>query len=351
MIEFFIWFGFLLLIAALIALDLGVFHRHAHVIRIREALAWTALWIFAALIFNVAVYFMYEHGWMEWSGSPTKYPGFEAAIQFLTGYLVEKSLSVDNIFVIAVIFAFFGVPAALQHRVLFWGIIGAVVLRGIMIAAGTALIHYLDWVTYVFGALLLFSAYKMAFLDEKSVSPERNRLVRLARRFFPTVTYFEGERFFVHHEGRRAITPLFLALIVVESSDVMFAVDSIPAVLAITRDPFIVFTSNVFAILGLRSLYFAVAALLGVFKHLKTSLVLLLGYIGVKMILAHHVAIPSGVSLAIITTILLSGIVASWIATRRCGKLGPSHIAPTGAENAHEAYEPAGSSAEEIHTP
>jgi len=343
-IELLIWCAFVLVVGGLIALDLGVFHRQAHFIRIREALAWSALWIAAALVFNVVVYYLYEYRWMQWDGHPPSHAGLEAAIQFLTGYLVEKSLSVDNIFVIAVIFAFFRVPPAYQHRVLFWGIFGAVVLRGIMIATGTALIHYLDWVTYIFGALLLYSAYKMAFLSEENVSPENNRLVRVVRRFYPVVTTFEGCRFFVIHNGRRAMTPLFLALLVVETSDVMFAVDSIPAVLAITQDPFIVFTSNVFAILGLRSLYFAVVGLMELFEHMKTSLVLLLTYIGVKMLLVHYVPIPTRVSLAIIGIILLGGIVASLIATHRRKRTqhggGATHAAATSGfheePNAHD---------------
>ncbi|GIW95409.1 MAG: membrane protein [Pirellulaceae bacterium] len=313
MIEILIWAGFFVLILFFIALDLGVFHRRPHAIRIREALGWTVLWIVAALVFNVAVYFFYEHHWMVWGESPPPDAGWEAAIQFFTAYLVEKSLSVDNIFVIAVIFAFFRVPAALQHRVLFWGILGAVVLRGIMIAAGTVMIHYLDWVTYIFGALLLYSAYRMAFMGDEDVDPSKNRLVRLARRFFPVVTEFQGQRFFVKRDGRWAMTPLFLALLVVESSDVMFAVDSIPAVLAVTRDPFIVFTSNVFAILGLRSLYFAVAGLMELFEHLRASLVVLLAYIGVKMLLAHHFPIPNYISLLVIGSILGVGVVASII--------------------------------------
>ncbi len=323
MIETLIWSGFFLLIVLFVALDLGVFHRHPHAIRIREAIGWSVVWIVAALLFNIAVYFIYEHHWMVWGASPREDAGMEAAVQFFTGYIVEKSLSLDNIFVIAMIFTFFRVPASLQHRVLFWGILGAVVMRGLMIAAGTALIHYLDWVTYVFGALLLYSAYRMAFLVEADVDPAKNRLVRLTRRFFPVVAEFEGQRFFVKRDGRWAMTPLFLALLVVESSDVMFAVDSIPAVLAITRDPFIVFTSNVFAMLGLRALYFAVAGLMELFEHLRTSLVVLLAYMGVKMLVSHHFPIPNRVSLVIIASILAVGIVASLVSSGRSKTKSP----------------------------
>ncbi|MBM3999229.1 MAG: TerC family protein [Planctomycetes bacterium] len=312
--TFLIWMAFLLLVSSLVALDLGVFHRRAHVVRIREALGWTAVWVTVALMFNVGVYFLYENGLM---GAGKEHPagaGKAAAIEFFTGYLVEESLSVDNIFVIAVIFAYFRIPIALQHRVLFWGILGAVVLRVTMILLGTALIARFEWIMYVFGVMLLYSAYKMLSLGDEPIDPEKNILTRITRRFIPVTTRIESERFFVRDErGALSATPLFLALLVVESSDVMFAVDSIPAVFAVTQDPFIVFTSNVFAIMGLRSLYFAVAGMMNLFHYLKTSLVVLLAFIGVKMLLTHHVEIPNPVSLAIIATILAIGVGASLI--------------------------------------
>ncbi len=311
--TFLIWIAFIVLVGGLVALDLGVFHRRAHVIRIREALAWTAMWVAVAMVFNVGVYFMYEYGWMGVSSTDAAGDGKEAALDFFTGYLVEKSLSVDNIFVIAVIFAYFNIATALQHRVLFWGILGAVVLRFVMILLGTTLIERFEWVTYVFGVMLLFSAYKMMSFGDQPLDPSNNPLIRLTRRFFPVTTAMDGQRFFIRDNGKLAATPVFLALLVVESSDVMFAVDSIPAVFAVTHDPFIVFTSNVFAILGLRSLYFAVAGMMDMFHHLKTSLVVLLAYIGIKMLLAHVFPIPNGISLAVIGGILSAGIVSSLV--------------------------------------
>lgn len=311
-----VWLAFIMMIVAFLALDLGVFHRRAHEISIREALAWTVFWIVLAILFNGFVYLLYDHHWLDFGTSlRQELSGGEAALKFFTGYLVEKSLSVDNIFVIAMIFAYFGIPLAFQHRVLFWGIFGALVLRGAMIAAGTALIARFSWTVYFFGALLLVTAAKLLVTRHDNLEPERNLLVRWARRMFPVSDGFDESRFFTRVDGKRAITPLLLALIVVESSDVIFAVDSIPAIFAITRDPFIVFTSNVFAILGMRSLYFAVAGLIARFRFLKMSLVFLLSFIGVKMILAHHHPIPTAVSLAVIVGILTVGILASVFAS------------------------------------
>ncbi len=311
------WIGFVVLVLGMLALDLGVFNRKPHVIGVREALGWTAVWVAAALIFNVALYFLYEHHLLG-IGTSFGHPvgGKQASLEFFTGYVVEKSLSLDNIFVIALIFAYFMVPGMYQHRVLFWGVLGALVLRGAMIAAGTALIHRFDWIVYVFGGLLIFTAAKMLMAGEQEIEPRRNPLVRLARRLYPVSADFEGHRFFTRVGGRRAITPLFLVLLLVESTDVLFAVDSIPAIFAVTRDPFIVFTSNVFAILGLRSLYFALAGVLDRFRYLKISLVFLLAYVGVKMILSHHYPIPTPVSLAVICGILAVGVLASVIAAR-----------------------------------
>ena len=313
-----IWVGFVVLVLAMLAFDLGILNRKAHVIHVREALAWTALWVALALVFNVLVYYLYEYHWLG-IGLEIGHElgGRTAALQFFTGYLVEKSLSLDNIFVIALIFTYFSVPLMYQHRVLFWGILGALVMRGIMIAAGTVLIHRFDWIAYVFGGLLIATAVKMLVARHDNLQPDRNPLVRLARRFYPVTPGFEGPRFFARLGGRRAITPLFLVLLVVETSDVLFAVDSIPAIFAVTRDPFLVFTSNVFAILGLRSLYFALAAVLDKFRYLKMSLVFVLAYVGVKMILAHHHPIPTWVSLAVITGILLVGILASIVGAKR----------------------------------
>jgi len=317
-----IWIGFLLFVAVMVLLDLGVFHRKAHAMSIPEALAWTAVWVVLALAFNVLVYFLYEQNWGRGSVVSTEHlSGQQGAVQFFTGYVLEKSLSIDNIFVIAMIFASLRVPLAEQHRVLYWGILGAVVLRGVMIAIGAALIEQIEWIVYVFGALLLLSAVKMLIVRHDNIDPNRNLAVRLTKRVFPVSDHFDGSHFFTSIGGRRAVTPLFMALVLVESSDVMFAVDSIPAIFAVTRDPFLVFTSNVFAILGLRSLYFALAGLMERFRYLKMSLVFVLAYVGVKMMLSHHHPIPNAVSLAIIGGILGVGLVASLFSGRDTAKL------------------------------
>ncbi len=309
-----LWIGFLAFVLLMLALDLGVFHRRGHVVGVSEAAIWTTVWAALAVLFSVVVHYLYQHqvfGIGEEYGD--RVSGGQAALEFFTGYVIEKSLSLDNIFVIALIFSYFGVRAEHQHRVLFWGILGAVVLRGLMIAAGTALIQRFSWITYVFGGLLLVTAFKMLVARHDTLKPERNPIVRLARRWFPVADY-DGQRFFTRLDGRRAITPLFIVLLVVESFDVLFAVDSIPAIFAVTQDPFLVFTSNIFAILGLRSLYFVLAGVLDKFRYLKLSLVVLLAYVGVKMLLAHHYPIPIPVSLGIIGGILSIGVVASLIA-------------------------------------
>lgn len=324
--QIWLWIGFVVVIMFLLALDLGVLNRRAHVIHVREALLWTLFYIALALAFNVVVYFMYEYHWFGIGGAaglPTN--GYDAAFVFFLGYIIEKSLSLDNIFVIAVIFSYFAVPLQFQHRLLFWGVLGALIMRGLMIAAGATLLQQFAWMNYVFGALLIFSAAKMMVAHNAEVNPEDNPLVKIARRLFPVTPAFEGQKFFTRMDGRRAITPLFLVLLVVESTDVLFAVDSIPAIFAVTKDPFIVFTSNVFAILGLRSLYFALADLMDKFRYLKTSLVFLLAYIGGKMIVTHYYkanvdhefSVDPMFSLAIIGGILLVGVLASVLASRR----------------------------------
>ncbi|MBE7488847.1 MAG: TerC family protein [Candidatus Omnitrophica bacterium] len=307
-----LWIGFILLIMVALALDLGVFNRKAHVINTPEALRWTMIWVSVALLFSVFIYFAYEHHWFGIGlERGTILSGKQAALQYFTGWLVEYSLSLDNIFVIALIFSYFSVPRLYQHRVLFWGILGAMIMRGAMIAAGTALIRRFDWIIYVFGGLLILTAVKMLRASDEQVDPEKNPLVRLARKVYPVTPDFEGEKFFTRMNGKRAMTPMFLVLLVVESTDVLFAIDSIPAIFAVTKDPFLVFTSNVFAILGLRSLYFALAGLMAKFHYLRFSLVFLLAFVGIKMILSHHHPIPTGYSLIIIVTILLVGVIAS----------------------------------------
>ncbi len=309
-----LWVGFVVFVLFLLALDLGVFNRKAHVVSAGEALGWTALWVALALLFNVAIYYLYENHWLG-VGLEIGHSlgGRQAALQFFTGYLIEKSLSLDNIFVIALIFTYFSVPLRHQHRLLFWGVLGALVLRGLMIVAGVALISRFSWMIYVFGGLLLVTAVKMLVARHDNLATENNPLVRLTRRFYPVTDDIESGRFFTRVDGRRAVTPLFLALMVIESTDILFAVDSIPAIFAVTRDPFIIFTSNVFAILGLRSLYFVLAAALERFRYLKMSLAFILAFVGVKMILAHHHPIPTMISLAVIAGILLVGIAASML--------------------------------------
>lgn len=296
------WIGFLLLVFILLALDLGVFNKKSHVISAKEALRWTTVWVTLSLTFSIFVYYAYEDGWIE-----SEMSGTQAVLKYLTGYLVEQSLSMDNIFVIALIFAYFKVPPAFQHRVLFWGILGALFFRGVLIAFGVVLIREFEWMTYVFGVFLLYSAYKMLDSGE-NVHPARNPAIKFMKRLFPVSKHFEGERFFVRRRHILAATPLFVALVMVETTDIMFAFDSIPAIFAITTDPFLVFTSNIFAILGLRSLYFVLASLLNKFRYLKYSLVVILFFVGVKLLLQHHVEFPEWLSLAVIFASLASGV-------------------------------------------
>ena len=296
------WLAFNLFVLAMLAIDLGIFHRKSHEVSLREAFAWSAVWVALALIFNAFIY--------HWRGS-------EAALQFFTGYLIEKSLSVDNIFVFALIFAYFAVPKAYQHRVLFWGILGALVLRAIFILAGAALLAKFHWIIYIFGAFLLITGIKMAIYRDQQMDPEKNPLLRLVRRFIPVKNEYHEDRFFVRENGKLWATPLFLVLVLVESTDLVFAVDSIPAIFAVTSDPFIVYTSNVFAILGLRSLYFVLAGVMDKFRYLKLGLSAVLVFVGIKMLLIDLYKIPSLWSLAVIVVLLTVSIVASLWASRR----------------------------------
>ncbi|MDR2755364.1 MAG: TerC family protein [Planctomycetaceae bacterium] len=342
-----LWVGFIVLIIFLLFLDLGVFHRKAHIPGIRESLGWTSLWVVLALMFNVGIYFLYEnhlfgigHGKTVLSGMNLN--GIEAAKMFFTGYLIEKSLSLDNIFVIGMVFSFFGVPRLYQHRVLFWGIFGALLLRGVMILLGVTLIQMFDWVLYIFGLLLLVTAVKMLFHKEEEVHPEKNPLVKLAQRFFRITSDYHAEHFFVkipketanqstNHLDETtkvsgyvwACTPMLLVLLVVESNDLIFAIDSIPAIFAITQDPFIVFTSNVFAILGLRSLYFVMAAMIAKFRYLQVSLSIILAYVGVKLLCIkvihyfHIENIMTWISLGVIIVVMMIGVLASIYANKK----------------------------------
>ncbi|MCX7014622.1 MAG: TerC family protein [Candidatus Sumerlaeota bacterium] len=313
-----LWVGFVAFVGLMMALDLGVLNRKAHVVGVREAIGWTAFWVSLAVFFTVFVYYAYEHNWLGLglTGAMIR-SGEEAALLFATAYIVEESLSLDNVFVMALAIEYFAVPPRFQHRVLFWGIIGAVLLRGVMIGAGAVLVARFTWMNYVFGAVLLATALKMLTTKEQKIEPEKNPLVRLVRRFFLVTPRYHGESFFVRAHGRWAMTPMFLALVVVDGLDVVFAVDSIPAVFSVTADSFIVFTSNVFAVLGLRSIFFALTAMMRLFRFLNVSLVFLLAFMGVKMLIQHHVEIPIGISLGVIVGILAVGIAASIVLTEK----------------------------------
>lgn len=291
-----LWIGFTVFLLSMLALDLGVFHRRPHVLRIREALGWTVAWIALALMFNVGVYFKF---------------GPERGLEFLTGYLIEKALSVDNIFVFLVIFSYLAVPAAFQHRVLFWGILGAMILRGVFILLGTALLQRFHWVIYIFGAFLIFTGIKLFFQRASEVHPERNPLFMLFQKVFPSVPDFRGAQFAVKDRGKWYATPLLLVLVGIEVTDIAFAVDSIPAIFAITTDPFIVYTSNIFAILGLRALYFVLAGIMTRFCYLNLGLSLVLIFVGGKMLLGEFYKVPISTSLAVVAVLLAGSIVAS----------------------------------------
>ena len=308
-----VWLGFFAIFLSVLVLDLSVLHRESRVMSVRQALGWSVVWVCVAMSFGALIYGLYEYHWFDWRLAPDAPRGREATLQYVTGYLLEWSLSVDNIFVIAVIFNYMKIPAQYQYRVLFWGIVGAIVLRGVMIAAGAALIHQFDWMFYVFGAILIFSAVRMLKSDDE-FDPSTSVLVRIARRVYPLTDQLHGERFFTVVNGAKAATPLFVTLLLVDFADVVFAVDSIPAIFAVTQDPFIVFTSNAFAILGLRALYFAIAGLMVMFRYIKYSLIFILAFVGVKKMLHHHYQIPHVASLATIVAFLLMGIMASlWV--------------------------------------
>ena len=307
-----LWIGFLAGVLVCVALDLGVFHRGPRIVRSREAFFWTGVWVTLAVCFSLVIYYTHEPthaGVVAAKGHPQS--ASEAVQMYFTAWLVEYSLSLDNIVVIALIFTQFAVPLALQHRVLFWGVLGAIVMRFGFIAAGSALLAELDWIRYVFGALLMLAAARILFGKDEGLAPERNLWVRIARRIVPVHDHFDGPSFFVRHDGRVHATRLFVVLLLVEGSDLLFAVDSIPAALAITNDSYLVFTSNIFAVMGLRSLYFAIAPLIERFRYLKMSLVFLLGFVGAKIIIHDHVEIPSGTTLAVIAAPLVLGAIAS----------------------------------------
>lgn len=297
-----LWLGFVAFVIAMLAVDLGLFHRKAHVVTTREALAWSSVWIGLALLFNLGVW--------KWFGA-------QRGLEFLTGYLIEKSLSIDNIFVFVVIFAALRVPSLYQHRVLFWGILSALVLRAGMIFGGTALLARFHWLIYVFGAFLVFTGVKLFAQRGQEVSPKDGAVLRLAKRLIPSTERYDGDRFFTLEGGRRVATPLFMALLLVEATDVVFAVDSIPAIFAVTQDPFIVFTSNIFAILGLRSLFFLLSGVVDKFRYLKVGLAVVLVFVGVKMAMVDLYKIPPLASLSVISSVLLVSVLASLWASKR----------------------------------
>lgn len=303
--QILLWVLFNLFVVAMLAIDLGVVHRKPQKVELRESLVWSAGWTVLALAFNLLVYHL---------------KGSRAALEFLTGYLIERALSMDNIFVFVLIFSFFAVPAHHQYKVLFWGILGALIMRAVFIVAGVTLMARFHWIIYVFGLLLVVTGVKMAFEKDKEVHPERNPVLKAFRRFVPVTASYKDGRFFVMEAGRRLATPLCVVLIVVETTDVVFALDSIPAILAITRDPFIVYTSNVFAILGLRALYFALAGVMEMFQYLHYGLSAILVFIGVKMVLSDVYEIPTVVSLAIVGMLLAVSILASVASTRRANR-------------------------------
>lgn len=303
-----VWGSFICLIVLFLALDLGVFHKNEHVIKSKEAGIWTAIWVTVALSFSGVIYWLFANGIID---NPTGLTPKGAVLKYVTGYLIELSLSVDNVFVIAVIFSAFKIPPIYQHRVLFWGILGAIVFRALMILFGVALITKFEWIIYVFGVFLLYTAFRMLRSDEDTFDPKKSMVFRNIKKLYPITTAIKGHDFFVKRMGVTAATPLFVALMVIELTDILFALDSIPAILAITADPFIVFSSNILAILGLRSMYFLISRMLEKFRYINYSLVVILAFVGLKMLFSHHIEVPEWVSLSVISVSLVAGIVSS----------------------------------------
>ncbi|WP_235890120.1 TerC family protein [Flavobacterium gawalongense] len=296
------WIGFNVFVLLMLALDLGVFNRKAHEVSIKEAMIWTGVWMTLAMCFNVLIYY--------WQGEAK-------ALEFFTGYVIEKALSVDNIFVFVLIFSYFKTPAIHQHKILFWGIIGALIMRAAFIFAGVALLEKFHWTIYVFGAILIYTGYKMLTQKEIIIEPEKNPLIKLFRRVMPVTSDLHGGKFFVKQDGKRFATPLFLVLVLIETTDLIFAADSIPAILAITQDHFIVYTSNVFAILGLRSLYFALAGMMDKFRYLSKGLALILMFVGLKMLVVDFYKLPIQIALLVIVVILILSVAASLMVNKR----------------------------------
>lgn len=301
-INIWFWVVFNAFVLLMLALDLGVFHKKLHVVSVKEALIWSGIWIFLSLCFNGFIYFQF---------------GETKALEYFTGYVIEKALSVDNIFVFVLIFSFFQIPAIYQHKVLFWGIIGALIMRVIFIFAGVALLEKFHWTIYIFGAILIFTGIKMLFDTDKKIEPDKNPVIKLFKKFIPTTNELHEDKFFITKNQKKYATPLFIVLIMIEITDLIFAVDSIPAILAVTQDHFIVYTSNVFAILGLRSLYFALADIINRFKYLAVGLAIILVFVGTKMVMIDFYKIPIHYSLIIIILVLFFSIILSLFKTRK----------------------------------
>tara|TARA_R110001592_G_scaffold121337_3_gene326825 strand:- start:1431 stop:2369 length:939 start_codon:yes stop_codon:yes gene_type:complete len=303
-----VWIVFIVFVLIFLALDLGVFHKNDHVIKSKEAGIWTAIWVTVAFSFSGVIYWLFNAGLID---NPTGLTPNTAVIKYITGYLIELSLSVDNVFVIAVIFGAFKIPPLYQHRVLFWGILGAIVFRALMIFFGVALITKFEWIIYIFGIFLLYTAFKMLKGDENDFDPKNSFVFKQIKKIYPITATIQGHAFFVKRLGVNAATPLFVALIVIEITDILFALDSIPAILSITADPFIVFTSNILAILGLRSMYFLISRMLAKFRYINYSLVVILAFVGLKMLFSHYVELPEWISLTVISVALASGVLTS----------------------------------------
>ena len=312
-----IWIIFIACIIVFLALDLGIFNKKDHIIRSKEAAMWTALWVTVALSFSGVIYWLFSRGLVT---NPTNLDPGTAVLKYITGYLIELSLSIDNVFVIAVIFKAYFIPPIYQHRVLFWGILGAIVFRALMILFGVTLINQFEWIIYVFGAFLLYTAYKMISAEDHEFDPKKSRTFAILKKLFPITTSFKGNQFFVKRLGIYAATPLFVALIVIEITDILFALDSIPAILAITADPFIVFSSNILAILGLRSMYFLVSRMLQKFRYINYSLVVILAFVGLKMLLSDKIHLEEWVSLTVIILSLAGGIFSSLLIPEKKAK-------------------------------
>jgi len=303
-----VWVLFICGILAFLALDLGVFNREAHIVKPKEAAIWTSVWVLIAILFSGVIWWLFAEGKLP---NPTGLEPRQALLHYITGYLIELSLSIDNVFVIAVIFRSFKIPELYQHRILFWGIIGAVLFRALMIVFGVALFNYFDWIIYVFGGFLLVTAFKMLKSEEGEFKPKESFIFQSLRKLYPFTAFMDGDRFFIRRRNLRIATPLFMALVIIEFTDILFALDSIPAVLSITSDPFLVFSSNILAILGLRSMYFLISGMMAKFRYIHYSLAFILAFVGLKLIIGHQVVLPEWISLVVIAFSLISGILFS----------------------------------------